>query len=160
MMGKLRASVRVQSVEFVEGFKVRVVFQNGDRKEVDLEPFLHGPVFETIRSDPKVFRSIKVVGRTIGWDNGADIDPDVLYQELKPASNEGIVDDDVDCQLNDEWKSKRFVTIEDRQVFMRLSREQRYRLLEMQAERMASHYESEQETREREEWQGGDIVEL
>jgi len=32
-----------------------------------------------------VFRSVKVEGGTIAWDNGADIDPDVLYYNLTPA---------------------------------------------------------------------------
>jgi hypothetical protein len=50
-----------------------------------LEKFLCGEIFEPIRKDLNVFRSVKVIGRTIGWDNGADIDPDVLYYDLKPA---------------------------------------------------------------------------
>jgi hypothetical protein len=54
-------------------------------KEIDLERFLRGEIFEPIRKDPKIFRSVKVIGGTIGWDNGADIDPDVLYYDLKPA---------------------------------------------------------------------------
>lgn len=77
--------VRVHSVEPLEGFRVRVIFQDGLRKEIDLEPFLRGPVFEPMRKDPNLFRAVKVVGQTIGWDNGADIDPDVLYYDLKPA---------------------------------------------------------------------------
>jgi hypothetical protein len=32
-----------------------------------------------------MFSSIKIEGGTIAWDNGADIDPDVLYYNLKPA---------------------------------------------------------------------------
>ena len=90
-MDSLGPLVSVQSVEPLEGFKVRLIFRNGVQKEIDLEPFLHGPIFEPIRNDLAMFRSVKVVGRTIGWDNGADIDPDVLYYDLKPAWMEEMV---------------------------------------------------------------------
>lgn len=77
--------VRVKSVEPLEKFRVRITFQNETQKEIDLERFLRGEIFEPMRKDPKIFRSIKVIGGTIGWDNGADIDPDVLYYDLRPA---------------------------------------------------------------------------
>lgn len=84
-MERLGALVRVRTVEPLEGFRVRITFQDETQKEIDLEPFLRGPIFEPIRHDLSVFRSMTVVGNTIGWDNGADIDPDVLYYDLKPA---------------------------------------------------------------------------
>ncbi|MBI3538389.1 MAG: DUF2442 domain-containing protein [Chloroflexi bacterium] len=84
-MKKLGALVRVKRVVPLEKFQVRLGFDDGTVKVIDLEPFLWGPVFETIRNDPKVFRSVKVEGGTIVWENGADIDPDVLYYDLKPA---------------------------------------------------------------------------
>ena len=77
--------VRVKSVEPLEKFRVRITFQNEVQKEIDLEKYLRGEIFEPIRKYPKIFRSVKVIGGTIGWDNGADIDPDVLYYDLKPA---------------------------------------------------------------------------
>ncbi len=77
--------VRVREVEPLEGFRVRLEFEDGTQKEVDLEPYLRGPIFEAIRRDIRVFRSVKVEGGTIAWDNGADIDPDVLYYDLMPA---------------------------------------------------------------------------
>jgi uncharacterized protein DUF2442 len=77
--------VRVKSVEPLEKFRVRITFQNETQKEIDLERFLRGEIFEPMRKDPKIFRSVNVIGGTIGWDNGADIDPDVLYYDLKPA---------------------------------------------------------------------------
>ena len=77
--------VRVKSVEPLEKFRVRITFQNGVKKEIDLEKFLRGEIFEPIRKNLEVFRSVKVIGGTIGWENGADIDPDVLYYDLKPA---------------------------------------------------------------------------
>ena len=85
-------SVRVKSVEPLEKFRVRITFKNSIQKEIDLEKFLRGEIFEPIRKDPKVFRSIKVLGGTIGWDNGADIDPDVLYYDLKPAWMEKTIE--------------------------------------------------------------------
>jgi hypothetical protein len=48
-------------------------------------PYLHGPIFEPMRRNLAVFRAMKVEGGTITWDNGADIDPDVLYYGLTPA---------------------------------------------------------------------------
>ena len=83
--------VRVKSVEPLDEFRVRITFQNDVQKEIDLERFLRGEVFEPIRKDSEVFRSVKVIGNTIGWNNGADIDPDVLYYDLKPAWMEETV---------------------------------------------------------------------
>lgn len=79
--------VRIRSVETTKGFWVRLGFTDGSFKEVNLEPYLHGPIFEIQRKDPQAFASVKVDRRmgTIVWDNGADIDPDVLYYGLKPA---------------------------------------------------------------------------
>jgi hypothetical protein len=64
---------------------VLVTFDNGTQREIDLEPYLRGPVFEPMRNVPAKFRAMKIEGGTIVWDNGADIDPDVLYYNLKPA---------------------------------------------------------------------------
>jgi len=84
-MKKFGPLVGVKAVKPLDGYKVRITFQDQAQKEIDLAPFLHGPIFEQIRNDLTVFRSVKVIGKTIGWDNGADIDPDVLYYDLKPA---------------------------------------------------------------------------
>ena len=77
--------VRVKAVQPLDGFKVLFTFDNGEQREIDLEMYIWGPVFEPLRSDPVFFRSMKVEGGTIAWPNGADIDPDVLYYDLKPA---------------------------------------------------------------------------
>ncbi|MFO7537992.1 MAG: DUF2442 domain-containing protein [Chloroflexota bacterium] len=78
---------RVKVVEAIpqQDFVMRLVFEDGTVKEIDLEPFLRGPVFELIRQDLSLFRQVKIAGGTIAWPNEADIDPDVLYYDLKPA---------------------------------------------------------------------------
>jgi hypothetical protein len=84
-MDKLGPRVRVRIVEPLADFKVLITFDNGARREVDLQPYLRGPIFEAIRKDPLEFRAIRVEGGTVAWENGADIDPDVLYYGLQPA---------------------------------------------------------------------------
>ncbi len=78
--------IRVKAVEVLDGFKVQLTFTNDAQKVIDLDTYLRGPVFEPIRSDPKLFRALRVdeEAGTIVWPNGADLDPDVLYLGLKP----------------------------------------------------------------------------
>ena len=81
----MKKLVPVTEVYPLEDYKCRLVFEDGTEKVVNLEPYLHGPIFEPILRDKKMFRSVRVVEGTIGWENGADIDPDVLYYDLTPA---------------------------------------------------------------------------
>jgi hypothetical protein len=79
--------VRVKAVKHVQAFTVQLDFTDGTTKEIDLLPYLHGPIFEPLRTNPRMFQAVRVDERmgTIVWDNGADIDPDVLYKGLTPA---------------------------------------------------------------------------
>ena len=88
--------VRVQSIEPKHKFNVLVQFTNNSQKQIDLEPYLHGPIFEPIRNTMSMFRSMYVEEGTIAWPNGADIDPDVLFYGLTPS---WVVSDEV-------WGSK------------------------------------------------------
>jgi hypothetical protein len=90
MAAQLGPLVRVQAVEPQEGFRVLITFDNGTKRVIDLEPYLHGPIFEQIRNDRRVFSSMRIEGSTIAWDNGADIDPDVLYYGLIPDRTEEL----------------------------------------------------------------------
>jgi hypothetical protein len=80
--------IRVRQAAPLYDHWVRVEFSNGLKRDVDLEPYLHGPIFEPLRADPKLFRALRVEGGTLTWPNGADIDPDVLCLSLKPAWQE------------------------------------------------------------------------
>jgi hypothetical protein len=80
-----RINIRVQSVEPREDFIVNIHFTDGSQREINLEPYLRGPVSEALLNDPSLFRSMRVEEGTITWPNGADIDPDVLYYGLTPS---------------------------------------------------------------------------
>ena len=77
----------VKTAVALDPYVVRVVFADGEVRDVDIEPLLAGPVFEALR-DRTAFAQVDVdeYGETIVWPNGADLDPDVLYGIAEPAS--------------------------------------------------------------------------
>jgi hypothetical protein len=77
---------RVSSAVALDPYVVRVVFADGEVRDVDIEPLLDGPIFSVLR-DPVEFEQVDVdeYGETIVWPNGADLDPDVLYGAQVPA---------------------------------------------------------------------------
>jgi hypothetical protein len=64
---------------------LRLTFNNGARKTVDVTPLLGGPVFEPLR-DPAYFARAELdpVCGTVVWPNGADFAPEALH-ELAPV---------------------------------------------------------------------------
>ena len=70
-------------------FRIHLVFNDRSESTVDFEPWLDGPVFEPLKT-VSYFRRFFIEGGTIVWPNGADIDPDVLYQNLEPDCLEAI----------------------------------------------------------------------
>ena len=75
----------VEAAIALDPYVVRVVFADGEVRDVDIEPLLSGPVFESLR-DPATFALVSVdeTGDTITWPNGADLDPDVIYGTSPP----------------------------------------------------------------------------
>lgn len=61
------------------GFRIRLTFDDGSKKTVAFEQWLHGPVFEPVR-DPDYFKNFSLDGWTVSWPNGADIAPETLYE--------------------------------------------------------------------------------
>lgn len=76
----------VRGVTALDGYVVRVLFADGEVRDVDLEPLLDGPVFRPLR-DRDFFESVRVheLGDTIVWSNRADLDPEVMYGLERPA---------------------------------------------------------------------------
>lgn len=80
--------VHVTKLEPLDGFVLRLWFDDGTQKDVDVEWLLRGPVFEPVRNDPELFRQVRIEGGTASWPNGADIDPVVLHGSAEPAWKE------------------------------------------------------------------------
>jgi hypothetical protein len=77
----------ITHVEPLDGFRLRLQFNDGAERVVELEDELWGPVFDPLRADPELFRQARVDDElgTVVWPNGADMDPDVLYGSHSPA---------------------------------------------------------------------------
>ena len=60
---------------------LRLVFDDGTGKVVDLSSVLTGPIFEPLQT-PNYFAlvSIDEVAGTVVWPNGADFAPEALYE--------------------------------------------------------------------------------
>jgi hypothetical protein len=80
----MRSVVHVTAVEPLEGFRLRLTFEDGTAGEVDLVDELWGPVFEPLR-DRAFFVRVSVDHEcgTIVWPNGADFAPEWLYDVVK-----------------------------------------------------------------------------
>ena len=59
------------------GTIVSLSYGDGFAGRLDLEPALHGPIFEPVKS-PDYFAQFQIESDTLRWPNGADIDPYVL----------------------------------------------------------------------------------
>src|SRR5437868_2392334 len=79
--------VDVIDVHVVRDRVVHLRFSDGLERELDLSPYLWGPVFEKIARDPAEFGKVRVDHQsgTIVWPNGADLDPDVLHGDHEPS---------------------------------------------------------------------------
>lgn len=62
-------------------YYLRLAFNDGTRKTVDVESLLHGTVFEPLR-DPAYFARAELdpVCGTVIWPNGAAFAPEALYE--------------------------------------------------------------------------------
>ncbi len=83
--------LRIRSVRCVGEFAVQLGLTDGCERQIDLEPYLVGPIFAPLKVDRELFRQIRVDDElgTIVWPNGADIFPDVLIHGRTPVALEG-----------------------------------------------------------------------
>ena len=65
----------------LENFMLHVEFDNGEEGLFDVRPYIQGEWFGEL-ADEAVFRTVRIAGLSVEWENGQDIAPDCLYHGL------------------------------------------------------------------------------
>jgi len=73
----MKALVTVVDAIYVSAHRLRLRFSDGEERTVDFSQWLHGDVFEPLRSI-RYFRKFFISGGTMCWPNGADVAPETL----------------------------------------------------------------------------------
>ncbi len=84
----------IVDVEHLGEYRLLLTFENDERREVDIAKVVSlDGVFEPLK-DLDYFRQVRVAADvgTIVWPNGADLCPDVLYEESRPVADVGVTD--------------------------------------------------------------------
>ncbi len=85
--------LHIKEVTYLEDYKLRLIFNNGVAKDVDLRAELYGQVFEPLQ-EIELFKQVKVNPdtRTIEWPTGADFAPEFLYEIGEDVERAALVD--------------------------------------------------------------------
>ena len=80
--------LRIVEAEICGPHSLRLLFNNGVQKRVNVWPLLDGPIFEPLR-DPAYFArgTLDPVAGTVVWPNEADFAPEALHEleaEVEP----------------------------------------------------------------------------
>jgi hypothetical protein len=83
-MSKITSIPKVTDIQVIAPYGLRLRFDDGVVRHVDLSGELWGPMFEPLR-DPAYFAQVVVDHGTVSWPNGADLDPLVLHGDFEAA---------------------------------------------------------------------------
>ncbi len=71
--------IEVVKAEYLDGYRLSLLFNNGERRVVDLSNSLKGIVFAPLK-DINYFKNFTIKFNTVEWENGADFAPEYLYE--------------------------------------------------------------------------------
>ena len=76
----------ITQVNYESDYRLRLRFQDGAERRVDLKDHLQGPIFHPLQ-EISLFRTARLNHDidTVVWDNGADMSPDFLREISTPA---------------------------------------------------------------------------
>ena len=70
--------LKVSNAEYLDNYRIKLTFNNGETKTVDLQNELNGSVYKPLHQ-LDYFKNFRVPYNTVEWSNGADYAPEYLY---------------------------------------------------------------------------------
>ena len=70
----------VIKVKPLDNYKLLLTFENNEERIFDMKDYLNHGVFKELK-DKKLFNTVHISFDTIEWGNGADLDPETLYEK-------------------------------------------------------------------------------
>ncbi len=72
--------LHIIKAQHIGDYNLKILFNNGVEKIINLENELYGEIFEPLK-DKEKFKNFIISHNTIEWENGADFDPEYLYSK-------------------------------------------------------------------------------
>jgi hypothetical protein len=76
----------VKKVVPTNNYHLILTFENGEKRQFDMNPYLDKGIFAELRDISK-FKSARISFDTVEWENEADIDPEILYKHSVRLDN-------------------------------------------------------------------------
>ncbi|MDT8363520.1 MAG: DUF2442 domain-containing protein [Nitrosomonas sp.] len=73
------------AVEPMEGYVLKITFNNGETRQFDVLPYLSYPAFQAL-TQANVFMQAHVAHHTVIWNDEVDIAPESLYLDSIPVT--------------------------------------------------------------------------
>ena len=70
----------IKDVEPYDNYILLLTFENGEKRQFDMKPYLHLGIFQELK-DVALFNTVRRSFDSIEWENEADLDPEILYQD-------------------------------------------------------------------------------
>ena len=71
--------IEIIEAKYIDGYRLLLLFNNGERRIVDLSNSLKGTVYAPLK-DINYFKRFSIKFNTVEWENGADFAPEFLFE--------------------------------------------------------------------------------
>jgi len=68
----------IKDVKPIPNYQLVLTFENGEIRQFDMIPLLDTGIFKELK-DVTMFNTVRISFDTIEWENEADLDPEILY---------------------------------------------------------------------------------